>query len=65
MSVVLDTHAAVWYALGSPCLSAPARDTIDAATRTGIVYLPAISLVEIVYLVENRKIQGGALHIIW
>jgi hypothetical protein len=32
MSVVLDTHAAVWYALGSSRLSTPARDAIDERT---------------------------------
>ena len=61
MSVVLDTHAAVWYALGSPRLSAPARQAIDEATRTGVIYLPAISIVEIVELVEKGRLPQEAL----
>jgi PIN domain nuclease of toxin-antitoxin system len=58
---VADTHAALWYLLGSPRLSAPAREFMDAAARAGdTIGLSAISLAEIVYLVEKNRIAESA-----
>lgn len=60
---VADTHAALWYLLGSARLSARARDFIDAAAQAGdSIALTAISLAEIVYLFEKRRIEESAYH---
>jgi PIN domain nuclease of toxin-antitoxin system len=60
--VVLDTHAAIWYLAGSKELSSAAlqaiRQTLGSGTR---VQISAISMVEIVYLVEKGRIPGEAL----
>jgi len=59
---VLDTHALIWHLQASDSLSPTARsilDTIDAGEATGIV--PSITLVEMVYLVEKKRIDQGAL----
>lgn len=61
MSLVLDTHAAVWYALGSGRLSATARQRIDAAIKADHVYFSAVTLVEIIYLVEKDRLPREAL----
>ena len=54
MPAVLDTHAAVWYLLDSQKLSQPAYSVIDGAAASGTpTYISAVSLVEVVYLVER------------
>jgi PIN domain nuclease of toxin-antitoxin system len=59
---VLDTHAAVWYLLDSQKLSEPAYSMIDGAATSGIpTYVSAVSLVEVVYLVERGRIAADAL----
>jgi PIN domain nuclease of toxin-antitoxin system len=55
-SIVVDTHAFVWYLLSPARLSQTARDAFDqAAARGDRIYIPAIVLVEICYLVDKRK----------
>jgi PIN domain nuclease of toxin-antitoxin system len=59
-SVVVDTHAFVWYLLRSPRLSARALETMQAAVAAGHpILVPAICLVEIVYLVEKGRIPAA------
>jgi len=56
-SFVVDTHAFVWYVSGSPRLSARALDVMQTSVAAGFpILVPAISLVEIVYLVEKGRI---------
>ena len=56
-AVVVDTHAAVWYLLNAKSLSSNAQRAMDDAANSGDpVYVPSISLVEIVYLVEKGKL---------
>jgi PIN domain nuclease of toxin-antitoxin system len=57
-SIILDTHAIIWYFLDSKKLSEVARDTIDAADR---IYISSISVVEIIYLNEKSKISNVAI----
>jgi PIN domain nuclease of toxin-antitoxin system len=56
-SVVADTHAAAWYLLDSPKLSAPALRRMTAAVEAGdIIFVPSISVVELLYLHEKGRI---------
>ncbi len=58
---VADTHAALWYLLRSPRLSAPAREFMDNTAREGhTIALSTISLAEIVYLVEKDRLPESA-----
>ena len=58
-ALVIDTHAAVWYLLNSSRLSSTAQRAMDDAADAGDpVYLSAISLVEIVYLVEKDRLPA-------
>ena len=58
---MLDTHAAVWYLLDSQKLSQPAYSVIDGAAASGTpTYISAVSLVEVVYLVERGRIAADA-----
>ncbi len=61
-SVVLDTHAAIWYLEQSPLLSASARRAIKGALgSTRPLYISAITLAEIVYLEEKGRVASGTL----
>jgi PIN domain nuclease of toxin-antitoxin system len=58
---VADTHAALWYLLKNPRLSVTARTFMDDAAQSGHdIALSAISLAEIVYLVERNRLPGSA-----
>jgi len=60
--VVIDTHAAIWYFANSPEISALATQTIDNAVTNGdSVILATISIVEIVYLIDKRKLVPQTL----
>jgi len=61
MSAVLDTHAAIWYLLDSTKLSNAVYSLIDGAAASGTpTYISAVSLVEVVYLVEHGRIGADA-----
>jgi PIN domain nuclease of toxin-antitoxin system len=58
---VADTHAALWYLLKNPSLSATARRFMDEAAAAGQdIVLSPISLAEIVYLVEKNRLPASA-----
>lgn len=58
---VADTHAALWYLLKNPLLSATARQFMDQAAAAGHdIVLSPISLAEIVYLVEKNRLPASA-----
>jgi PIN domain nuclease of toxin-antitoxin system len=60
---VADTHAALWYLLKNPRLSATARGFFDDAARAGhVIVVSPISLAEIVYLVEKNRLDASAYH---
>ena len=56
-SVVADTHALVWYLVDPARLSPVASAALDEAVDGGgAIFVSAISLVEIVYLVEKGRL---------
>jgi|SRR5437016_4464458 len=62
MSLVLDTHAAIWYLAGSRHLSNAAFKRIERAIAQGQpVYISAISIIEIIYLVERGRVARRSL----
>jgi PIN domain nuclease of toxin-antitoxin system len=61
-AVVADTHALVWYLIDPDALSAPAAAALDGvASRGGQIVVPAIVLVELVYLVEKGRLPAIVL----
>jgi PIN domain nuclease of toxin-antitoxin system len=53
-SLVVDSHAFIWYVLASPRLSDKARQVMDDATGADIpLAISAATLVELVYPVEK------------
>jgi PIN domain nuclease of toxin-antitoxin system len=58
---VADTHAALWYVLKNPRLSMRAKSFIEDAASAGLsIAVSAISLAEIVYLVEKKRLPESA-----
>jgi len=56
-AVVADTHTVIWYLLGSEALSPGALTALDGATVAGDpIYVPAVSVVEVAYLVEKGRL---------
>lgn len=59
---VTDTHGLLWHLYGGKKLSKPARDAFKKADRgEDQIFIPTISLVEIVYLAEKNKIAADAV----
>lgn len=62
MSVVLDTHAAIWYVFIRKRLSKDAlrliRRTVDSGRPA---YVSAISIVETIYLIERGRVPLEAI----
>lgn len=55
-AVLADTHALIWYIEANSQLSAAAGAAIDDAIHAGDpIYVSAISLVEIAYLIEKGR----------
>lgn len=58
-SVVVDTHAIIWYLTTDSRLSRTALAALDGATSSGDpIYVSAISLVEVLYLVEKGRLPA-------
>ena len=60
--IVLDTHAWIWWAVGSPRLPATARHAIDGADAVGVC---AISLWEVGMLVARRRLEFDRDPLAW
>jgi PIN domain nuclease of toxin-antitoxin system len=59
MALVADTHALVWYVEASPQLSTAAMQAIQSTILRGEpIYISAVSLVEIQYLIEKGKLAS-------
>ena len=62
MSVVADTHTIVWYLRSPEKLSTDALTSLDNALNNGeSIFISAISLVEMNYLVEKNRIPTSSL----
>jgi PIN domain nuclease of toxin-antitoxin system len=60
--LVVDTHSAIWYLGRSPRLSSTARTAICAAIDAGEpVFISAVSVAEVTYLVEKGRLTPQQL----
>lgn len=61
-SVVADTHTALWHLSRDPRLSERARTALQASIQAGDpIFVSAISVVEVTYLVEKARLPAIAL----
>ncbi len=62
IAAIADTHTAIWYIFADERLSPTAKDKIEeAATQGNQIGVSAISLAEIVYLVEKGRVALDTL----
>ncbi len=55
-AVVYDTHSLLWYLNDSSKLSSDALSAFETAEQNGLpIYVPAIILVEVRYLIEKGR----------
>ena len=60
-AVVADTHTVIWYLLNRENLSTNATVALEQATAAGDpIYVASISVVEVIYLVEGRRLPEVA-----
>jgi PIN domain nuclease of toxin-antitoxin system len=55
--ILLDTHILIWLLISPKSLSPKAKKAILAARKSGPLALSAISLWEIAWLAENKRIE--------
>jgi len=56
-ALVADTHSAIWFLAKSPNISSTARQAMRDATDDGEpIYVSAITLVEMTYLIEKGRL---------
>ena len=57
-SLVVDTHAVLWYLADDPRLSGRASQALDQATASGCpIFIPTICIAEATYLIEKGRIE--------
>ncbi len=62
--IIIDTHIAIWYFADATQLSKPAETAIDNAEANGILYVSAITIVELIYLTEKGRIPPDVLDLL-
>jgi PIN domain nuclease of toxin-antitoxin system len=62
IAAIADTHTAIWYLFSDERLGPAASAFIDATIEAGDhIGVSAISLAEMVYLIEKRRIEATSL----
>lgn len=62
--VVADTNILIWYFTDPKQLSASAEQAVDNAAASGAVYISAISIVELIYLTEKKRVRNDILDLL-
>jgi PIN domain nuclease of toxin-antitoxin system len=61
-AVLADTHSILWYLFDPPRLSVRASGALTAAEQAGAeIYVSAVTVVEVRYLVEKRRVPRSYL----
>ena len=59
--LVIDTNIVIWYFAAPQMLSADATLALDNAEASGIIYVSAMTWIELVYLTEKGRIDSSVL----
>src|SRR4051812_13760165 len=59
--ILADTHAVIWHLSDQSRLSRPALAALTAAETSGRILIATITLVEMTYLVEKRRLAQAVL----
>ena len=61
-AAIADTHTTIWYTFADSRISSKAKKTIERASTQGLqVGVSAMTLAEIVYLMEKKRIASDTL----
>ena len=58
---VVDAHIVIWYFSNPALLSKKAETVLDNAEANGTIYVSAVTIVELIYLIEKNKIPADVL----
>lgn len=61
---VVDTHIIIWYFSDPARLSKRAETALDNAEARGTIYVSAVTVVELIYLIEKSKIPVDILNLL-
>jgi len=59
--VIIDTNVVIWYFTLPVLPSMAAQSAVSEAFQTGTIFVSAISVVELIFLVEKRRIPKDVL----
>lgn len=59
--IVIDSNIVIWYFGELSRLTNRAETTVDAAVDTGTVLVPSIVILELVYLIERKRVPSNML----
>ncbi len=59
--VIIDTNIVIWYFSQPKLPSAPAQAAIEAASSNGSILVTSITIVELIYLIEKKKIPADVI----
>lgn len=59
--VIIDTNIVIWYFSQPKLSSASAQAALDAATSDGSIFVTPITIVELTYLIDKKKIPADVL----
>lgn len=59
--VIIDTNIVIWYFSQPKLSSASAQAALDAATSDGSIFVTTITIVELTYLIDKKKIPADVL----
>lgn len=62
--IVIDTHIVIWHFADAAQLSKAAENAIDNAEANGLVFVSAITIVELIYLTEKGRIPSDVLDLL-
>lgn len=62
--IVADTHSTIWHFVSPQTLSHPARKIMAEAEKDGAIFVSVLSLIEIIYLVERKRVDKSLLHLL-
>ncbi|MFT3878345.1 MAG: type II toxin-antitoxin system VapC family toxin [Gemmatales bacterium] len=64
-NVLADTHSIIWYLSETNKLSTAARKSLEQAEQHGKILVSSITIVELIYLTERRRIDQAVLDELW
>jgi len=56
--IVIDTNIVIWHFTEPQSLSVAAAFAVDEAEANGVIYVSAVTLIELVYLTEKGKVAA-------